>query len=495
MFDLYKPFRNRLRQRSVLESLHTVFRFMQFLDFDVPLPRELSPPAMLSLKERMRWGIVQWEFEILAREIIMNGDRYSKRNLASWSDVAREINAIKYLENETWGLHSKREDDVLYELVRIAHRQFPWQKGMTQPHMARYSRLYEHEGLDQMIRAEYGMSHAEILQLSVSLSGHFLNNFAIKLPLRNEINEVPQEVSDNFLERFSSTIDELRVAYREHQSYNINWAYTFNPLRAKPIIRINESSAICPIPTFLLRRATNEIYFDLVRHQVEFARHFGPAVQGLIGEIGRHADKLGRFTIIPEARYGSKGAPKDTVDWIIMDNTGSLFVECKAARTHYRGISDLTDHRFIEGEFERVRRFTVQLYKSMDSALRGEYPNWKPNGQPVYPIIVTLEDWQTFGIHVDRLVIDPLKADLTAQGIDSTIVDRHPPSFCAIDTFEMAANVCNMIGLATVFDQKTQGEYPQWSLETFLMNNFKDELASRPESAFSDQWLKLMRRT
>jgi hypothetical protein len=395
MFDIYKPLRNRLRQRSILQSLHTVFRFIQFLDFDVPLPQELSPPAMLSFRARMRWGIVQWEFEILAREIILNGDKHSKSHLASWSDVAREINAIKYLENETWGIHSKHEDDVLYELVRIAHRQFPWQKGMTQPHIARYSRLYEDDGLDSMIRAQYGMSHAEMLQLAVALSGHFLKNFVIRLPLKNEINNVPTQVCADFINRFSSTIDELRREYQRHQSYDINWAYTFNPLRAKPLIRINANSAICPIPTFLLRRVTNEIYFDLVQDQVGFARHFGPAVQGLLGEIARSADKLDRFDVIPEARYGSKGAPKDTVDWIIADDTGSLFIECKAARTRFRGISDLTDRSFIDAEFERVRGFTAQLYKSMHSAMRGEYPNWKPNGKPVYPLIVTLEDWQT----------------------------------------------------------------------------------------------------
>lgn len=494
MFDLYKPFRNRLRHRSIWESLHTVYRFMQFLDFEVPLPRELAPPAMLSLRDRMRWGIVQWEFEILAREIILNGDKNSKSNLASWGDVAREINTIKHIENETWGIHSKEDGDVLYELVRIAHRQFPWQKGITQPHIANYSRLYENDGLADMVHASHGMSHAEMLQFAMALSGHFLESFTLRLPLRNEVNRVPQDVSNSFIDRFSSTLEEIRSSYQEYQSYDINWAYTFNPLRSKPLIRVNDRMAICPIPSFLLRRVTSEVYFDLVRDQVGFSRHFGPAVQELIGEIAVRADTLGRFRVIPEARYGAKGAPKDTVDWIIVDESGSLFVECKAARTRYRGISDLTDRRFIDAEFDRIRGFTVQLYKSLHSALGGEYPNWKPDGKPVYPIVVTLEDWQTFGIHVDRLVVDPLKTDLAAQGIDPAIVDRHPPAFCAIDTFEMAVNVCNIVGLANVFRQKAEGEYPQWALETFLINNFKSELAARPGSAFSDQWLKLMRR-
>lgn len=325
-------------------------------------------------------------------------------------------------------------------------------------------------------------------------SGHFLGKFVVKLPLKNEINSVSTEVCHEFIGKFSSSLEEIQEQFRNNQSYDINWAYTFNPLRSRPLIRIAEGAAICPIPSFLLRRVTNEMYFDLVQDEKEFAKQFGPAVQELVGEVARRADRLGKFEIIPEARYGPKGAPKDTVDWILVDETASLFIECKGARTRYRGVSDLTDRRFIDAEFERIRGFTVQLYKTLNSALEGEYPNWKPNGRPVHPIIVTLEDWQTFGIHVVRLVVDPLKDELKALGIDPALVDRCPPSFCAIDTFEMAANVCNIVGINQVFAQKTRGEYPQWALETFLFDNFKDEIATRPDTSFSEQWLKLMRR-
>jgi len=492
MFNLYKPFRNRLRQYSITDSLKTVFHFLQWLDFDVTLPHQLAGPPMWNPKSRMRAGLVQWEFEILAREIVMNGDKYGKRVLSSWNDVSREINAIKAIENECW--KGREDGDVLYELVRIAHRQFPWQRGMNRPHIARYARLYEHAGLDEMVRAEYGMSHAEMLQLSVSLSGHFLDRWSMNLPVRNELNTVPPDVCDAFVRKFSLSLPELRDEYLKNASYGINWAYSFNPLRSKPLIRLSDNLAICPIPMFLLRRATTEMYFDLVKDQVGFAKNFGPAVQELVGEIASRSNQSGRFTIIPETRYGSANAPKDTVDWIIEDETATLFVECKGARARYQGISDLTDRRFIDGEFERVRAFTLQLYKTLNDALQGKYPNWKPRNAPIYPLIVTLEDWQTFGIQVDKVVIAPLKPELTAIGIDPGIVERHPPSFCAAETFEMTAGVCDAVGLERVFGAKTRGEEAHWALETFLMNYFRDEISSLTGSVFADQWQRLLRR-
>ena len=109
-----------------------------------------------------------------------------------------------------------------------------------------------------------------------------------------------------------------------------------------------------------------------------------------------------------------------------------------------------------------------------------------------YPLIVTLEDWQTFGIHVDRTVIEPLKTELAALGIDPKIVDRNPPSFCAVETFEMTAGVCDAVGLEQVFGAKTQGEEARWAFETFLMNNFGAQIDALVGSVFADQWTRLL---
>jgi hypothetical protein len=467
---------------------------MQFLDFDVPLPDHIRPPPMVNLRNPLRYGIVQWELEILAREIVLNGEHHSKKNLERWGEVAREINSIKFIENNLWGLNENAQHDILHELVRISHRQFPWQKGVNQPHIARYSRLYESPGLHELIQSDFQMSYNEMAQIGLALSGHFVNNFSIVLPIKNRINAVSAEICSRFIERFSCTIDELKNEYRNLQQYNINWAYTLNPLRQKPIVRVAKDLAICPIPVFLLRRMTNELYFDLVKSGDAFSRSFGPAVQKIIGEIAESAGVDGRLRVIPECRYGTKSAPKDTVDWIVEDETASLFVECKGARVRYQGISDLTDHKFIDGEFVRIKEFLFQTYRTLNDALDGQYPQWKPRDLPVYPMIVTLEDWQTLGIHVERLILAPLRVELDAVGIDSAIVDRHPPSFCAMDAFEIAMRVCEKTGINEVFAKKNTGEYPQWALDTFLYNQYGDIISNFKGSVLDGQWRKIEQR-
>ncbi|MBL0922950.1 MAG: hypothetical protein IBJ12_00595 [Sphingomonadaceae bacterium] len=489
MHDLYKPLRNKLRKQSVFESLVTAFRFMQFMDYDIPLEGKLAPPMLMGRIDRMRQGIVQWEFEILIREIVLNGNKFSKNHLDSWSEVARQINAIKRIENESWGQHKSQDDDILYELVRIAHRQFPWQRGLNQSHYARYHRLYSADGLSQIIERDYGMTTSELFQITLALTGHFLSNVALKLPMQNELNNVSSEVCEAFIRKFAISIDSLREKYSSHASYDINWAYTFNPLRQTPLVYLpGNRSLMCPIPHFLARRVTNELYFDLVTNADAFALHFGPAVQAMVGAVAKAANVSGSFKLRHEMRYGSKKSPKDTADWIISDNSAHLFVESKGARVKFRGTSDLRSHTFIDAEFIRIKGFAFQLYKTLSAALCGEYPNWKPDGRPVYPIVVTLEDWQTFGLHVQRLVFDPLAHELAAIGIDPDITKRHPLSFCSIEDFELAMIAADTVGIDKIFSRKNEGEYPQWSLGTFVSQNFSEELGNRKPTAFLEEW-------
>ena len=126
IYRLYKPLRNLLRQYDLKTGLITSYQYIQFLDFDQPLPKELRPKGLLTKTDRLKFGLVQWEFEILIRELILNSPMKGGKPLTSIANVARVINSIKKLENDKWGATEKHEDDVLYELVRIAHRQFPW---------------------------------------------------------------------------------------------------------------------------------------------------------------------------------------------------------------------------------------------------------------------------------------------------------------------------------------------------------------------------------
>lgn len=492
MYYTYKPLRNDLRVYELIEALATAHRFIQLLDFNRPLPAGLLPNQILyQAIDPMKLGLFQWEFEILIREIVLNCRLGSGKRLDSWQDVAKKINAIKKIENDIWSRESC-DGDILYELVRMAHRQFPWQRGFTQDFMARYHWLYRQEGIEDLIVAEYGLNATQLFQIALSLCGHFMSSMAAQLPLKNEINSASLSGFAKILSRLTINLPELRESYKSFSDYNINWAYTFNPLRSTPLIRV-EDKLICPIPSFLIRRVTSEIYFDLVKHDKKFSQFYGPAVQRLVGKIFEVQGGGGAYEVLPEAEFGSKSKRQDSIDWIISDETAHLFVECKAARVRYKGISDLTDKSNIVSEFLRIKNFAIQAYKTLACALDGQYNHWKPDGKPVYIMLVTLEDWQSFGILVQDHIINPLRNDLEELGLDPDMTRKYPMSFCPVDDLEFAARVFCDVGISQVLHRKSEGEYPQWAMGTYLGQNFSDSSTNFEFKACADEWDFILR--
>ena len=136
MYDAYKPLRNKLRQYDVISCLQAVYFFNQYLISDLPLPPKFSH-ASLRYKKPPDVGLYPWEFETLAREALINcGDR-APNAFSSWNDVRVVINHIRRIENDVWGEQEHRDDIILYELLRIAHRQFPWQEKLDAATVAR----------------------------------------------------------------------------------------------------------------------------------------------------------------------------------------------------------------------------------------------------------------------------------------------------------------------------------------------------------------------
>jgi hypothetical protein len=300
------------------------------LQFDVALPTELQH-AELSLRGAYRLGLFEWELQTLTREIFLNCVEGEGQSLFSWKAIAAAINMIKHIENNTWGRLAK-EGDIKFELTRIANRQFHWQLGMNQPTINRYFRIANHHLIRPMVIDEFGMTPEEMFQIGVSLSGHFLGKAALALPINNQVNSVSAERCAAFLARICRTLTEHKALAQSAQTYDINWAYNFNSLEEFPLVQISDSEVLCPIPTLLLRRFCDGLYFDLVRRGNEFHPTFGLAYEDYVGDVSSAANSRGTFQILKAERYGPRTARKDTIDWILFDDSATLFIECKASR-------------------------------------------------------------------------------------------------------------------------------------------------------------------
>lgn len=126
MYDLYKPFRNYMRTVQTVPSLLAVYALHQHLLHDTPLPDQLQPRDRFGLPIRVKENLFPWDLDVLAREVILNGDPAGKHSLQQWNAVAKAGNFIRGIDD---GITRRRTKD--YDIFRVMHRiihfQFPWQ--------------------------------------------------------------------------------------------------------------------------------------------------------------------------------------------------------------------------------------------------------------------------------------------------------------------------------------------------------------------------------
>ena len=148
----------------------------------------------------------------------------------------------------------------------------------------------------------------------------------------------------------------------------------------------------------------------------------------------------------------------------------------------------------LNDDLDKMAGFIVQIYKTLNDALNGRYAHWLPTqGKPLYPVIVTLEEWFAFGDKIFHAVDEIARRKIAEWQIDSTIIDAHPYTICAVEDFELAAQIMAGTGIHPVMTKKIAGEHLLWPFYSFLGSVFKSELAQVRErnSLFSEDMGKI----
>lgn len=476
MYAHYKPLRNLLRGFNLWSGLGTTYFYTQHLQFGKALPDQLKNDALRRGQSNMRAALFGHLVELMTREIILNGQARGGKPLNMAADAFKAMNMIHRLSDKSWGLHGARSDDIILQLSRIAFQQFPWQSQPTNGVLARYHMLYAHPRVAPMVETEFGMTTGELFQLILLFAEEMLRRPTLAfefLPAAEESIHAPVLALS---ERISRSAEELRAATAERQSYDVNWAYSFNPLRAFPLVHAgNPHSLMCPAPSILLQRLTDGLYFDLMRADKGFGNAIGAAFESYVGKVTeRIAD--GAFDMLGEEVWGKP--ERRSVDWIVSDRSATMLVECKLGRLDIASQTEISAAPPFVGAIERLAGNVGQLYATLTDALAGSYPHWKPDGRPVYPLVVTFHEWFCFGPffykHLDKLV----DAEFEKRCLDRRLLDRHPYSVCSIAEYEGLLTAAKGASIDSVLTEKLSAAHRQSLLRGFLAERYPGSLGN-----------------
>jgi hypothetical protein len=488
-FDEYKPFRNYMRRFDLVGSLVDMWCYSTHVMGNRPLPAGYAVGKPFGTTVRSE--IWPWDLDILSREIVLNAGTLGDRSLRKWNDFAHAINHIKRLDDGAYRVSGEKAD-VLFELHRIAHRQFPWQIKIGVGPLMRAFKVFSHDSVERIVIRELGMTMKQFLLLGSAVTGHFQNKWGMSTDQDYAVLGISKEISQAFFDRITCTIDDLRSATAKQQSYGPDWLYAWSPLEATPLVRFDRAHpdrVLCPIPEFLLRRTSVGVFYDLV-NAPGFDNPFGDSFQVFVGEVINEVCKPPRFTILAEVPYYVGSNKFHGADWVLSDNTGHFFIEAKTKRLTLNA-RIRSDNAALERDLTTMAKAIVQHYRNICDAVEGK-TRWKPDGNPIYPLVLTLEDWFIFSPRITESLNGHVRRLLAEQNISEKVLTDMPYTIASAHEFELATQVIAQAGIRPVMSKKTAIEQWNWSLLRFLNDNFKAEMKLVKRGLFADDFMKLL---
>ena len=482
VYSLYKPLRNALRKQPLLPSLQVIWAWMQHLQFSEALPDWLGVPDQIRRSPPgPHKGIYEWELALLARELIaeapLRAPLDARRNLYTWGEFARVVNKLKDLDNAISASYPELfRDRIMFEMSRIAHHQFRWQHGMRAD-VTRYFKIFSHPGMDAILQAHLGISARGLLTVGLSAAGHYLGQFNLPVPARHQLGGVSSEQIEWFFNAYGRDLDDMRKQCADARTFDERFVYSFNPLVQFPLVSCSlgsERHVVCPVLGFLIRRFTEGVYYDVV-NAPGFDAAFGGAYQAYVGEVFRAANTRGSLTVLPESEYWAGKDRKLSVDWIASDSSGELFVECKAKRLRVDAKAALGDLTVLQQELEKLAEFAVQIYRTLADALDGKYLHWTPSERPIFPLVVTLEDWYVFGHAIAAEIDAHLRSAFKDKGLDQGMLERFPLRICSVAEFEDLVSIIARKDVLSVMNEVVSAKRRLWLLHAALNDAFHDD--------------------
>jgi hypothetical protein len=319
-------------------------------------------------------------------------------------------------------------------------------------------------------------------------SGHFLTEFELSAPLTFDLYGVTSEQIALFFARYCKPLAEMRVLCREAESFDENFIYAFNPLLQYPLVWYaagGQVRILAPIPRYLIRRFTEGVYYDILGAP-GFDAAFGDSYQAYVGDVLTAVNTSHSLATTPEHEYVVGKDKKRSVDWIVSDSTGDLFIECKTKRLRLDAKIALSDQTPLRSELTKLAEFAVQIYKTLIDALAGRYPHWAPSGKPLYPVIVTLEEWFVFGHKLDGEIDARVRSEFRSHGIDVQLLEKYPLTICSVGDFERLMALVAVKGTKSIMAEKVTPKRKLWLLHSALLDAFPEEFPNTRVNLFPE---------
>ncbi len=468
----YRIFCNTLSFSSLPNTIALTSEYFRKLETNESLNVWSLAPPELDFSSFEQLQIFPWRMDQLLREAFTHNCFLGIRNINKWDSFAIVYKALHHVNTE---VEKGMADKIWYQLYRISHLQFPWQERLNGRYLYRYIKIFEHLPLKELVYEKYNVTPSELFKFTFALYGWFLSNRTLKGGIDASKLGLSQKQTKLILNSITTNTEEVSNDSFDKSIADVNFEYRRSIFVQKPLLKLynqsGEDCIICPIPRYLVYRLLDGLYYDLVGHR-SFANAFGLGFQNYIETLSStHLQP--RISVRPEQPYG---IGKASVDLILSDENADVFVECKARRASYSGITDLTTKDSIDRDLTKISEALSKTYKNIFDGLNGKYTHWQPSGKRKYLLVVFPKNWFASYPALTSRINQLTEQHLNKIGISPKILTEIPYEICSADAYEYFCATAQTHSLSEIMSTKSTKEFSNWDLRNFLNNQYRDSL-------------------
>lgn len=483
IYDAYKPLRNYLRTCNLSAALVDTWQLSRHITDGTPPPNRRGHP-----RYTLQGQVFPWDLPTIAREVVLHARDDGRNRLDSLGAIAKLINPLREAGNEGSKLRLRQPDDVLDEMLRIAHQQFPWQQRNTVNALVRYLKTFGSPLIAPVLQQKTGLSVKEFFFLGMAISGHLIRRFDINSDQDYGHFGITRVQAQAFFSRLSTPVKALRARLAADHAVDARWDYIWNALEATPLIALDPrypNRLHCPVPALLLRRFSGGLYYDLYDIP-SFGDAFGRAFEAYVGEVVGVAFHTPAYVVHSEQPYNVGKDLHHGPDWIICGLDANLFVECKTKRVTQLAKSE-PGNVAMRDDIGKIADAIVQHYRNILEAHQG-LSTWQPNSLPTVPFVVTFEDWFFLGEQMHEVLAQGVNDRLAKKGMDTNLPSTMPYSVMSAREFENCCGTIAEVGIKAFFDGKREGEYVHWMWDDYCRVRFPASKRIDLHLAFAEAW-------
>lgn len=346
-----------------------------------------------------------WALAALAKASICHGNRWRTKQVRP-DDIPIGCHMYNNLEPEE--LADPALNSLFNITVRTAYEQFPYQESVyeelarTEAFFGGYSGRKQLNVLDEAgvttllgapVRQAVGV--AMLLHASAELNAGFFDPAWLDQPnFADVLAVVPRDHVEGVIDAvFATDFEGFKQLAEMAQDLPSLDRYRFNPLTARPLLRLHDGRLLAPVPQLISRKLSpTELYYrGLDLWDTPFTTELGELLEDY---IGRQLSTLPDATVHSEIEYRDGKNRVKSIDWIVVFEDLVLLVENKATRL-------IAPARAGDANAQAV--FTTTLAKAFEQidrthlAVRNGVKEFAdagiPTDRPFLGVVATLDPW------------------------------------------------------------------------------------------------------